>query len=48
MLPCADDVDLALSEDLGQPTNDKSQWAEAAGRRPILVWIPQRNYHTFF
>jgi hypothetical protein len=27
VLPCADDVQLGLSEGLGQPTNDWSQWA---------------------
>ena len=32
VLPCADDVQLGLSEGLGQPTNDWSQWAgEDAG-----------------
>ena len=32
VLPCADDVHLGLSEGLGQPTNDWSQWAgEDAG-----------------
>ena len=32
VLPCADDVQLGLSEGLGQPTNDWPQWAgEDAG-----------------
>ena len=27
VLPCAGDVQVGLSEGLGQPTNDWSQWA---------------------
>ena len=27
VLPCADDVQLGLSEGLGQPTNNWSRWA---------------------
>ena len=48
VLPCADVVDLAPSEDLRQQTNDWSQWPEKVSRCPILVWnLPQRNNHTF-
>ena len=48
VLPCADVVDLAPSEDLRQQTNDWSQWPEKVRRCLIIVWnLPRRNHHTF-
>ena len=49
VLPCADDVQLGLSEGLGQPTNDWSQWAGEDATMPssepsLPSAIKQRNF----
>ena len=49
VLPCADDVHLELSEGLGQPTNDWSQWAGEHATLPSSEPTPpspikQRNF----
>ena len=46
VLPCADDVQLGLSEGLGQPTNDWSQWAgktlPCLHPNPLLLLLSSR------
>jgi len=49
VLPSADDVQLGLSEGLGQPTNDWSQWAGEDATLPSSEPTPpspikQRNF----
>jgi hypothetical protein len=40
VLPCADDVQLELSEGLGQPTIDWSQWAGEDAAMPLSESTP--------